>query len=302
MGLSLALAAPVAARVDRTPVMGFEPSDSAPVLSHWIGNPSGPAGTVFLDSSTVHSGRYAGRIERDRQSPSSFSAFAYTFPPTSRGGRSSCAAGCATRMWTVSPGCGSGRTASAAPRGSSTTWRSDSSTGAPTGPSTACRCRSIAGRDGSRWAPCWGARVACGRMTSGSTWTASPWPTCSSNRTCRACSRPTPRSRLPRACPWTRSRLSSSTTWWCSARCGAFSSTTIRPSWRENASGTSTSSASRPRSSPPRAREPLNPLSSAGSIRWAPSRRARPASSCPRAARSRRGLPGSPTARGSGPS
>jgi len=80
VGLSLALAAPVAARVDRTPVMGFEPSDSAPVLSHWIGNPSGPAGTVFLDSSTVHSGRYAGRIERDKQSPSSFSAFAYTLP------------------------------------------------------------------------------------------------------------------------------------------------------------------------------------------------------------------------------
>ncbi|MEQ1831548.1 MAG: S41 family peptidase [Candidatus Eisenbacteria bacterium] len=69
-----------AARVDRTPVLGFESVGGEPPLWGWVGNPRGPEGTVFLDSTTVHSGRYSGLLERTKDSPTTFSSFACIVP------------------------------------------------------------------------------------------------------------------------------------------------------------------------------------------------------------------------------
>lgn len=69
-----------AARVDRTPALGFESVNREPPLWAWVGEPRGPEGTVFLDSATVHSGRFSGRIERTKSSPSTFSSFACVIP------------------------------------------------------------------------------------------------------------------------------------------------------------------------------------------------------------------------------
>jgi len=80
--LSPALALAAAARVDHTRALGFEPVDGAPPPSLWLGVPRGPDGTLLLDSVTVHSGRYAGRLARDANSASSFSSFAYKLERT----------------------------------------------------------------------------------------------------------------------------------------------------------------------------------------------------------------------------
>lgn len=85
VSLSLAAVADTA-RVDLTPELGFEPSGGRAPLSAWRGNPRGPEGTTFLDSVIVHSGRYAGRIERGEKSPSTFSSFAYELPVDFSGG------------------------------------------------------------------------------------------------------------------------------------------------------------------------------------------------------------------------
>ena len=78
-GMLFAVAAH-AAPLDHTQPLGFEPVNGTPPLSRWLGWPRGPEGTTLLDSVTVHSGRYAGRLERDANSANSFSSFAYTFP------------------------------------------------------------------------------------------------------------------------------------------------------------------------------------------------------------------------------
>jgi C-terminal processing protease CtpA/Prc len=78
--VTLACASALAARPDHTPELGFERTDSASVLSRWKGVPSGPDGTLFLDSAVVHSGRYSGRLERTPGSASTFSSFAFELP------------------------------------------------------------------------------------------------------------------------------------------------------------------------------------------------------------------------------
>ena len=83
-GMLFALSAN-AAPLDHSQPLGFEPVNGAPPLSAWRGEPRGPEGTMRLDSVTVHSGRYAGRLERDANSSSSFSSFAYTFPRDFKG-------------------------------------------------------------------------------------------------------------------------------------------------------------------------------------------------------------------------
>jgi C-terminal processing protease CtpA/Prc len=69
-----------AARVDHTPALGFESVNGAPPLAPWTGQPRGPEGTLFLDSVSVHSGRYSGRLERTDSSATQFSSFAYPLP------------------------------------------------------------------------------------------------------------------------------------------------------------------------------------------------------------------------------
>jgi len=67
-------------RPDPSGILTFEAAGTAGSLSGWKGHPSGPEGTLFLDSTVVHQGRYAGRIERRAGSPSSFSSFALAIP------------------------------------------------------------------------------------------------------------------------------------------------------------------------------------------------------------------------------
>src|SRR5690349_9674765 len=73
-------AAPSLAREDKSGVLTFEAAGAAGPLGGWNGTPRGPAETLFLDSTTVHEGRYSGRIERTAASPSDFSAFALEIP------------------------------------------------------------------------------------------------------------------------------------------------------------------------------------------------------------------------------
>ena len=72
-----AVARPAQARKDKSRVMTFEATGTAHPLSEWHG---GPEGTLFLDSTVVHEGRYSGRIERVAGSPSNFSAFTLGVP------------------------------------------------------------------------------------------------------------------------------------------------------------------------------------------------------------------------------
>jgi len=66
-----------AARKDHSGTLTFEACGAAGNLDAWIG---GPRPTLHLDSVVVRSGRYAGRIERRGDSPSTFSAFTYKLP------------------------------------------------------------------------------------------------------------------------------------------------------------------------------------------------------------------------------
>jgi C-terminal processing protease CtpA/Prc len=82
--LALALASmppsPAQARDDKSGVLTFEAAGTAKPLDGWNGSPSGAEGALFLDSTVVHEGRYAGRIERTAASPGTFSAFALALP------------------------------------------------------------------------------------------------------------------------------------------------------------------------------------------------------------------------------
>src|SRR5262245_52015919 len=80
--VALVLAAnarPAIARDDVATTLTFEDGDVRG-LAAWNGKPSGPAATLHLDSTVVHGGRYAGRIERDAQSASSLSSLAIRLP------------------------------------------------------------------------------------------------------------------------------------------------------------------------------------------------------------------------------
>lgn len=66
-------------------MLTFEEPGTAGPLSGWNGQPIGEAGTLFLDSTIVHEGRYSGRIERVPGSPSDFSSFALEIPITFSG-------------------------------------------------------------------------------------------------------------------------------------------------------------------------------------------------------------------------
>ena len=68
------------ARPDASGILTFEAAGTSGLLGGWKGHPSGPEGTLFLDSTVVHQGRYAGRIERRAGSPSTFSSFALELP------------------------------------------------------------------------------------------------------------------------------------------------------------------------------------------------------------------------------
>jgi C-terminal processing protease CtpA/Prc len=81
----LASVCSAAPRSDPTLVLGFERIDNASVLSHWRSDPSGPDSTLFLDSTSVHGGRYSGRLERTTSSPATFSACAFEIPVKFKG-------------------------------------------------------------------------------------------------------------------------------------------------------------------------------------------------------------------------
>jgi hypothetical protein len=68
------------ARDDRTAILSFEGCGGARCLEAWNGKPGGPAGTVHIDSTAVHGGRYAGRIERAAGEASRFSSLAIEIP------------------------------------------------------------------------------------------------------------------------------------------------------------------------------------------------------------------------------
>jgi hypothetical protein len=82
LALALAVAGTPAhaAREDRSGALTFETCGAAGHVREWDGSPSGPRETLFLDSTVVHGGRYAGRIEREGTSRSSFSSYALQFP------------------------------------------------------------------------------------------------------------------------------------------------------------------------------------------------------------------------------
>src|SRR5262249_21602068 len=78
--LLLAFVAPARSRADLTPQLGFERIDSASVLKVPMLVPGYPPGTVFLDSTTVHSGRHSARFERTATSASTFSNLGWVLP------------------------------------------------------------------------------------------------------------------------------------------------------------------------------------------------------------------------------
>ncbi len=57
--------------------LDFEAAEIMPPMRGWMG---GPASTLFIDSTVVHAGRYAGRSERTAESPSTFSSFTRVIP------------------------------------------------------------------------------------------------------------------------------------------------------------------------------------------------------------------------------
>src|SRR6266513_651485 len=71
---------PSQAREDKSRVLTFEAAGTSSPLSEWKGVPQGGPGTVFLDSTVVHEGRYSGRIARVAGSPDEFSALALDIP------------------------------------------------------------------------------------------------------------------------------------------------------------------------------------------------------------------------------
>jgi C-terminal processing protease CtpA/Prc len=82
LGLCLLATAvvPSRAREDASRVLTFEAARSP--LAGWGG---GPPGTLFLDSTIVHEGRYSGRAERAEGSPSAFSTFTMSIPVDFKG-------------------------------------------------------------------------------------------------------------------------------------------------------------------------------------------------------------------------
>lgn len=81
VALGLLLAATTAsAREDKAGILNFEGSSAAGTLKDWLATPSGPASTVFIDSTVVHGGRFAGRLERGPASTGEFSSLATTIP------------------------------------------------------------------------------------------------------------------------------------------------------------------------------------------------------------------------------
>ncbi len=76
------LAAPVAAQEERTGAFTFESAGPAGTLAGWHRN-AGEA--VFLDSTVVHGGRYAGRLERKPGGPGSAVILSMSLPVTFQG-------------------------------------------------------------------------------------------------------------------------------------------------------------------------------------------------------------------------
>jgi C-terminal processing protease CtpA/Prc len=70
---------PSQAREDKSRVLTFEATTARP-LSDWMHWPTGITGTMFLDSTVVHEGRYSARIERIAGSPLPFSSLALGIP------------------------------------------------------------------------------------------------------------------------------------------------------------------------------------------------------------------------------
>jgi len=73
---SVLAASPATSRAEGSAIFGFEGTGASGGLLQWVGKPSGPDGTVFLDSTVVHGGRIAVRIERDARSAGGFSSIA----------------------------------------------------------------------------------------------------------------------------------------------------------------------------------------------------------------------------------
>ena len=71
--------APVASDPSPAPndTLSFEVRDAAGGVAGWWG---GLAGTLFPDSTVVHSGRFAARLERVAASPEAFSSVSRTIP------------------------------------------------------------------------------------------------------------------------------------------------------------------------------------------------------------------------------
>lgn len=80
LGLAFVGTAPAQARDDKSGVLTFEAAGASKPLDGWNGIPYGPDSTLFLDSTVVHQGRYAGRLERMATSPGTFSSFAVGVP------------------------------------------------------------------------------------------------------------------------------------------------------------------------------------------------------------------------------
>src|SRR6266850_4670036 len=72
---------PSQAREDKSRVLTFEaaPGPAGP-LSEWMHWPNGTTGTMFLDSTVVHEGRYSARMERIPGSFGPFSSLALEIP------------------------------------------------------------------------------------------------------------------------------------------------------------------------------------------------------------------------------
>jgi hypothetical protein len=68
------------ARDDLSTTLTFEACGGPEGLARWNGRPSGPVSTLHLDSTVVHGGRYAVRIERDAASDGNFSSVALRVP------------------------------------------------------------------------------------------------------------------------------------------------------------------------------------------------------------------------------
>ena len=67
-------------REDKSRVLTFEAAGTAGPLGDWNHWPNGIVGTLFLDSTVVHEGRYSARLERVPGSPAPFSSLALEVP------------------------------------------------------------------------------------------------------------------------------------------------------------------------------------------------------------------------------